>query len=322
METHRPPIRRIVITRAVLAAATLGACAYFAAATPYFWTVTNLLDLLNDLALAGIVALPATFLVMAGQVDLSVGSGVALTGVVLAITAPEIGLTAAIGVAIGTGLAIGAVNALLVTVGRVNSVAATIGTAALVRALAALLPAGLAVVMPGLRSLGSAQPFWGIALPTLIFAGLAVGAAALSRSGPGRRSRMVGRLPGDHRLDWPTGRRWIFLLYLVSGLAAGLAGLLNTSQLGVGLPTAAIGLELTVLTAVLLGGGHLAGGRGSVAGTVLALALMSVIDNGLSLENLSAYINQVVTAGLFVVALVIDGPSRRSHPPRTASPVG
>jgi len=90
-----------------------------------------------------------------------------------------------------------------------------------------------------------------------------------------------------------------------------LIGLTRTSQLSTGLIAAAIGLEITVVTAVLLGGGRLAGGRGSVVGTVLALLVMSVVDNGLSLTNVTPYVEQVLHAFLLVVALVIDQPRRQ-----------
>lgn len=102
-------------------------------------------------------------------------------------------------------------------------------------------------------------------------------------------------------------------LFVASGLAAALVGLIRTSQLGTGLPTAAIGTEITVLTSVLLGGGRLAGGRGSVVGTVLALLVISVIDNGLSLTNVTAYAGQVFHALLLIIALVIDRPLRRRN---------
>ena len=87
--------------------------------------------------------------------------------------------------------------------------------------------------------------------------------------------------------------------------------MIRTSQLGTGLPTAAIGVELTVVTSVLLGGGRLAGGRGSVVGTLIALLMISVVDNGLSLTNVTAYANQVFHAVLLIIALVIDRPPRR-----------
>lgn len=302
--------RRTTITRTILAVTGVLAFAMFSFSLPYFLSVDNLLNLLNEVALAGILAMPATFLIMSGQVDLSVGAAAAFIGIVLAGTAPELGLLVAVLLAVGTGLLIGLVNGILVTIGGVDSLATTFASMALLRGLAYLVPSGLAIALPGFRSLGNTRPFLGIALPTLIFGAVVLIAAALSQSAAGRRSRETGLLPPPERLDGHRERRWVIGLFVISGLAAALVGMIRTSQLGTGLPTAAIGIELTVVTAVLLGGGRLAGGRGSVAGTLLALLMISIIDNGLSLANVTAYAGQVFHAALLVVALVIDRPYR------------
>lgn len=314
----RRHVRRIALTRTVLGALTVAAFVWFSISSPYFLTAANLVNLLNDVALTGIVAIPATFLMMSGQVDLSVGAAAAFTGIVLALAAPDIGATAAIVLAAGAGLVIGFVNGGLVTIGRVNSVATTFATMTLLRGLAYMLPSGLAIVIPGFAALGNTRPIWGIALPTLIFAAIALIAALLSTSTAGRRVRAIGRLPSDIRLDGRPERRWIMALYVASGLAAALVGMIRTSQLGAGLPTAAIGLEVTAVTAVLLGGGHLAGGRGSVGGTLLALLMIYIVENGLSLANVTAYADQVFVAALLVVALIIDGPVRWKAPSRAS----
>jgi len=300
-------VRRIALTRTLLAGVGGIACIVFASYSPYFLSLDNLVNLLGDLALVGIVAVPATFLIMSGHVDLSVGAASAFAGIVLAATAPGSGLVTAVLLAVGTGALVGLVNGLLVTVAGVNSVAAM----SLLRGLAYLVPTGLAISLSGFRLLGNARPFLGLTLPSLIFGAVAVLAAVLSRSAVGRRTRRIGRLPSAARLDGHRERRWVIALFVASGLAAALAGLIRTSQLGTGLPTAAIGVEITVATAVLLGGGRLVGGRGSVVGTLLALLVMTVIDNGLSLTNVTAYAGQVLHAVLLVVALVIDRPRRR-----------
>jgi len=318
---RRTPLRRTVVTRAALVVATGVACVVFASTSPYFLSANNLINLLNDLALAGIVAIPATFLMMTGHVDLSVGATSALTGVVLAAWAPSYGILGGLAVAVGAGLVVGVVNGALVTVGGVNNVAATFATMALARGLAYLIPSGLAIVLLGFRALGNTEPLWGIALPTFMFGAFAVLAGVLSRRTAGRRARTIGRIPRSRRLERRSERRWVFGLYLVSALAATLVGLIRTSQLGTGLPSAAVGLELTVVTAVLLGGGHLAGGRGSVGGTLLALVLIYTINNGLSLANVTAYAGQVFTAALLVIALVIDGPLPRRGQADSSDPL-
>ncbi len=193
--------RRTVLTRAVLAVTCVLAFVMFSSSIPYFLSVDNLINLLNELALAGIVAMPATFLIMSGQVDLSVGATAAFVGIVLAATAPGAGLLTAVLLAVGTGLLIGVVNGLLVTVGVVDSIAATFATMALLRGLAYLVPSGLAITLSGFRSLGNTRPVLGIALPTLIFGAAALVAVLLSRSTVGRRSRDTGLIPAAERLD-------------------------------------------------------------------------------------------------------------------------
>jgi ribose transport system permease protein len=101
------------------------------------------------------------------------------------------------------------------------------------------------------------------------------------------------------------------VLFVVSGASAALFGLIMAWQLGAGLPAAAVGLEITVVSAVLLGGGHLAGGAGSVAGTLLVLLVISIVGNGLALANVNPYVGPVLSAALLIIALVIDRPRRR-----------
>ncbi|SDO36103.1 ribose transport system permease protein [Nakamurella panacisegetis] len=304
-------VRRIALTRTVLAVVGALACLVFASASPYFLSVDNLINLLNDLAVVGIVAIPATFLLMAGQVDLTSGATAAFAGLVVALTSPQLGIIVAVLVAVATGAVVGLVNGLLVTVADVSSVAATFGSMSLLRGLAYLVPSGLAIYLPGFRALGNARPFLGLSLPFLIFLGLLILGGALSRSDIGGGCREIGILPAAERMAGRPARRGIVALFVASGLAASLVGLIRTSQLGTGLPTAAIGVEITVLTAVLLGGGRLNGGRGSVIGTSLALLVMTIIDNGLSLSNVTAYAGQVFHAALLIIALVIDRPLRR-----------
>lgn len=303
--------RQTALTRTLLAVIGVAACVVFALSSPFFLSGDNLVNLLNDLALAGILAMPAVFLMKSGHVDLSVGAAAAFTGIILASTAAGSGLFVAVLFALATGALIGGVNGLLVTFASVNSIATTFAAMALLRALAYLVPSGLAVALSGFRFLGNATPILGLTLPTLIFLAIAVLAGLLSRTAVGGRTRAIGALPAEHRLDGRRERRWVVSLFVVSGLAAALVGLIRTSQLGTGLPTAAIGVEITVVTAVLLGGGRLAGGRGSVVGTVLALLVMTIVDNGLSLLNVTPYAGQVFHAALLVLALVVDRPRRR-----------
>ncbi len=309
-------VRHAVLTRILLAALGVIACVVFASTSPYFLTAGNLDNLLDDFALVGIVAMPAVFLMMSGHVDLSVGASAAFIGIVLAGTAPGSGLLTAVLLSVGTGVLIGLANGLLVTVGGVDSIATTFAGMALLRGLAYLVPSGLAISLPGFRTLGNARPVLGLTVPTLIFLGIALLGWLLSRSAAGARARDIGMLPAAVRLDGRREQLWVVGLFVASGLTAALIGLIRTSQLGTGLPTAGTGVELVVVAAVLLGGGRLAGGRGSVFGTLLALLVVTIIDNGLSLANVTSYAGQVFHAALLVIALLIDRLRRRDREAR------
>ncbi len=283
----------------------------FAFRSPYFLSADNLLNIVGDVAEAGVVAVPATFLIMTGAVDLSVGATAGFAGVVLAAQAPRQGLAAAIVLVVGIGLIIGIANALLVTLLGLDSVLVTFGVMALLRGLSYLIPSGLAVVVPGFSALAYAHPLLGIPLPALIFlAEAAVGLTAARRSF-GRRISELGRQPREKRLASPRDRWTLVSLFGLTALGATLAGLIRTSELSTGLPTAGTGLEITVTAAVLLGGGRLSGGRGSIPGTMVTLVVISVVDNGLSLANVSSYVNQVFQAALMVGALIAARPGRR-----------
>lgn len=304
---------RALLTPLIIAVLGLISGVAFAISSPYFLSADNLSNLLNDVALTGIIAIPATFLIMSGHVDLSGGAAAAFTGIVVASATPTWGLLNSVLFAIACGATIGLVNGLLVTIGRVDSFAATFTVMSLIRGLAYLVPSGLAVGLSGFRSLGNSRPILGLSSATLIFLTLVVLAVVLSQTHSGIAIRDLGSLPSTNRLDKWKERRWVILLFVISGLAAALVGLIRTSQLGTGIPTAAIGVEVVVLAAVLLGGGRLTGGHGSVLGTALVVVVITIIDNGMSLANVTAYAGQVFHATLLLTALGIDRVRRRKR---------
>lgn len=278
----------------------------FASASPYFLTAGNLADLGNTAAVTSMVAAPAVFLIVAGQMDLSVGATAGFCGVVLASLTPDLGLAGALAVTAATGLTVGLLNGSLVTLLGIHSFAVTIGSLALLRGLASLLPSGLPVIMPGFTTLGTARPL-GIPLPILLAAAVWLVALLVLRRTPcGRDSARIGALPPQHRFGSGRAKLLVLTAFAVSGLGAALAGTILTSQFGTGIPNAGNGLELVVLAAVLLGGGALDGGRGSMIGALLAVLIVSVLDNGLSLLNVSPYWTQVASGALVLLALVAD----------------
>ncbi len=302
--THRgrsvPELAALVVVLVVL-------FIFFAIKSPFFLGADNLLNILTAIAVTGIIAVPATMLLVAGQVDLSVGSGAAFCGVLLATEVDSLGLGVAVVVALLAGLFIGLVNGFFVNIVNVNSLITTLGTLAVLRGLTQLMANGQTAIINNFAGLGTARPFFNIPLPVLIFAAIVVAGVLLMRFTTfGRSLYAIGANPVAARLVGIRTKRLLILTFVLSGLAVAVAGLILTSQLSAASPVAATGLELTVVTAVVLGGASLAGGRGTIAGTVLGLVIIGVLNNGLVLLNVNSFWQDVARGTLLILAVSFD----------------
>ena len=198
------------------------------------------------------------------------------------------------------------INGALVTVIGVNSLIVTLGGLAAYRGTTFLIADGQTVVMADFQWLGTARPFLNIPVPVILFAVVAtVILVVLRYTVYGRNVYAIGANPVAARLVGIRRRTVVFIAFVASGLAAALAGLVLTSQLRAAVPNAALGLELTVVTAIVLGA-SLNGGRGSVVGTVLGLMIIGVLNNGLTLMNVSSYWQQVASGVLLITAVSFD----------------
>lgn len=306
---------RSVPELAALVVVLVGLIVYFSVASQFFLSTNNALNILTAIAVIGILAAPATVLLIAGHVDLSVAAATALCGVVLATEAPEVGVASAVLLAVLAGVLIGVVNGALVTVIGVNSLIVTLGGLAAFRGAAFLLADGQTVMMPDFTWLGTARPFLNIPVPVLLFTLVAVIVFVVLRYTVfGRNVYAIGANPVAARLVGIRSRTVVFVAFAASGVGAALAGLLLTSQLSAAVPNAALGYELIVVTAVVLGGASLNGGRGSVLGTVLGLMIIGVLNNGLTLMNVSSYWQQVASGSLLVLAVSFDRLRERLSP--------
>lgn len=280
--------------------------AFFAIKSPYFLGSDNLLNILTAIAVTGIIAVPATMLLVAGQVDLSVGSGAAFCGVLLATQIEHIGLGKAIVVVIVAGAVIGAINGALVTVVNVNSLITTLGMLAVLRGATQLMADGQTTIVRGFGSLGTARPL-GIPMPVIIFLTIvAAGVLAMRFTVFGRSLYAIGANPVAARLVGIRTLHVLFITFVLSGLAVAVAGLILTSQLSAASPVAATGLELTVVTAVVLGGASLSGGRGTILGTIVGLVIIGVLNNGLTLLNVNSFWQDVARGTLLILAVSFD----------------
>jgi ribose transport system permease protein len=279
---------------------------FFSITSEYFLDIENFKNILVALAVTGIVCVPGTFLMIAGHVDLSVGSAAAVSGMLLAQTVNDKGIATGLAVCLVFGLVLGVINGFFVTIVGVNSLITTLGGLATLYGVALLAGNGQTVMMFGFEWLGTAQPF-SIPLPIIIFAALAaIGIITLRRTSYGRSLYAIGANPNAARVVGIRSNRILFITFVLSSVSAALAGAVLASQLSAGDPNAAKGLELEVVTAIVLGGASLAGGRGTLLGTVLGLVVIQVLNNGLILLDVPSFWQRIAQGILLIAAVSFD----------------
>jgi inositol transport system permease protein len=281
-----------------------------AVARPGFVTLGNLINLVRQISINGILAVGVTYVLLTGGVDLSLGSLVALTGVIAATFAHpgEYGVVVPVLAGIAAGAVCGAINGVLVTKGRMAPFVVTLGMMTSARGLALLASGGRPVsnLSTAFTHIGAGD-LAGIPLPTWIL--LAVAAAShvfLRNMRMGRHVYAVGGNENAARASGVHVSTVKMVCYTVCGAMAGLAGVVLASRITTGQPNAGIGYELDAIAAVVIGGTSLNGGTGGVSGTILGALLIGVINNGLDLLNVSSYYQQVIKGVIIVGAVWLD----------------
>lgn len=281
---------------------------FFSLKSPYFFNTDNFINILIASTIVGIVSCTTTLLLIAGQFDLSIGGGTAL---VTAIFAQSFvhgnALIFSVLIALAVGCGIGITNGFLITVVGVNALITTIGTMSVTRAFAFIVTNGSEVSFTGFTTLGLSRPFLNIPWMVWFFVAIAIlTGLTLRYTTFGRKLYAIGANPAAARLAGIRTRRVIFFAFVLSGLAVGVTGLLLASQTGLGSGNAATGLEFSAITAVILGGASLSGGRGTVLGTVLGVLIIGVVNDGIVLLNVESFYQDVVRGCLLIVAVAID----------------
>ena len=309
-------VRRLLDERGVLLGLVAVAATFGVLIGPQFFTGANLELMARQTAIVCVAALGMTMVIVAGGIDLSVGSIVALSTVVTALllrhdASASGALFAALG-ALAAGAACGALNGVLVTQLRVVPFIVTLGTMLLVRGAAKGLSGERRLEAPATwlnELLRTAQNGRGLLVPSGIWltAALAVAVALiLQYTRFGRHLFAIGSSERTARLCGVRIARTKIAVYTVAGALGALAGVLTFSKLSVGDPTVAIGLELDVIAAVIIGGGSLLGGRGSIIGTIAGAAIMTIIQIGCSQQGLPNWVQQIVTGAIIVFAVALD----------------
>jgi ribose/xylose/arabinose/galactoside ABC-type transport system permease subunit len=281
----------------------------FSLTTDHFLTVENLTNVLRQVSFVGITSCAVTLVMVAGGLDLSVGSVVAIAGVVAAKFAAQAGwpLEAAFGMGILAGGVFGSLNAFLVVGLRINPVISTLGTLYMGRGMALLLAGGEPVKGVPLSFNDLATSTIGpVSTPVVIFAIVAAVMLIIERKTLlGRWAVASGGNTEAARLSGIPIDRTRVILYILSGLAAGIAGIFINSRVATGDPNSGIGFEFDVIVAVILGGTALTGGQGTIIGTVVAVFILGVLGNGLNLLGVESFSQYVVKGILLVFAVGI-----------------
>lgn len=276
--------------------------------SPYFLSTRNFLNLLLASSTIGMIAIFTTMLMVGGGLDLSVGSTVALVGVVISHTQYTLGIWGGVAAGLATGLVIGLLNGLIVTRVGINPLITTLGMLSVVRGLAFVFSGGLSE--PALDEafgwLGRGK-IGGVPVPVAAFAILFIGAFIVVRyTTYGRAMYAIGgNAEASHLAALPV-KRYQLIAYTLSGLSAGVAGVFLTSQLAAGAPQAAFGLELSVIAAVVLGGTSLAGGKGHLLGTLVGVLILGTLNNGMTLLSISSYYQQISQGFVLLLAVGLD----------------
>lgn len=288
---------------------------FFSVTSPVFFSTTNGINMITNIAVIGIMAVPGTFLLIAGQVDLSVASVGAMCGMVTASLAVEMGIPAAVAIGLAVGALVGMINGFFVTVVGVNSLIVTLGGLATFFGIGQLIGDGQTVLIQGFRFLGTARPFLNIPMPVIIFVVvMIIGLVVLRLTVFGRQVYAIGANPVAARLVGIPSKRVVFLCFVFSSVGGALAGLILISQLGAASPNNARGYELLVVTAIVLGGASLSGGRGSILGTFIGLLIIQVLGTGLTLLNVQSFWQSVATGILLITAVSFDRLRERLSP--------
>jgi ribose/xylose/arabinose/galactoside ABC-type transport system permease subunit len=282
---------------------------FFSIRSPYFLNISNMLNLLQQVCVLGIVSAGITLIILAGSLDLSVGSMLALSGIFAAWFIQQTG-SGTIGFFGGilVGTLAGAINATMINVLKMNPLIVTLGMSTVWEGVTKLLNNGTAIGIfhDGFKTIGQGR-FWGIPIVIFIMVGVYLSLIwMLKYTKFGRDAYAVG---GNAKASLYSGinvartRFWIFTL---AGVMAGIAGVCYASIVGSGTVTAGSDSTMDAIAAVILGGASLSGGVANIFGTFLGVLLLGTIDNGLAILGVSSYWQLVVKGLILILAIFVD----------------
>jgi fructose transport system permease protein len=298
--------------------ALLAACGFFASQSDRFLTGGNLSLILQQVMVVGVIAIGQTLVILTAGIDLSCGMVMALGGIVMTKFATELGLPPALAVLAGIGVTtlFGLANGLLVTRIKLPPFIVTLGTLNIAFAITQLYSNSQTVTdLPPLMTalgntfnLGGTEVAWGTVLMLVLYA---FAWFVLRETAAGRHVYAVGNNAEATRLVGIPTQRVLLMVYVIAGVFYGIASLLSVARTGVGDPNAGQTENLDAITAVVLGGTSLFGGRGIILGSLVGALIVGVFRNGLTLMGVSSIYQVLVTGILVILAVATDQLSRK-----------
>jgi ribose transport system permease protein len=274
---------------------------------PFFFSKLNIIPMLNNLSFIGIIAAVLTMVMVSGEIDFSVGGNVGLTACLVALLLDK-GLPGwlVVIIALAGGLLMGAFNGMLVTVIGVNSIIATIGTMFIWRGIGYTLSNGesMLAMNPVIDYIGRGFIFKVIPFPIVLLVIIfVVTYIIMSHSKWGRRIYAIGANPMASYLSGINVKRVKFVGFLLCGATASLGGLILTSLSAVGMPQHGQGLELVIVSSIILGGTAMSGGKGQILGTLAGVLILSILYNFLTIMNVYYFYIQIVQGSVLILVV-------------------
>lgn len=302
-------------TEIALTALLLAEVVYFSIASPYFFDTENFANIGRAITIIGVASVGQTVVIISGGFDLSVGSVMAAAGILSAyLVNLGVPLAPALGAAFLLGMVIGLANGAAVSYLRINPLIATLAALSIVRGLAFVITDGQAEVISNSTylAIGTDDVLGVPIMVVILLATFASVGFVMPRTRFGRYAYAIGSNARASRLAGVRAARWRLSFYALCGLLAAVAGCLTVARTGNAEPSANLGAELDVITAVILGGTSLNGGRGRLLGTFLALLVLGVLNNGLILVGVPSYWQLVVKGCVLLAAVSWDQLRTRS----------
>ena len=293
---------------------------FFSVASPNFLNATNVTAILFSTVVIGTLAVGTTFVIITGGIDLSLGTGMALCGVISGVLVVNAGLPVALGVlgAVLFGGLIGFINGVNIAVLRLPPFIATLAMMLVAQGLALVISHSTPIYFsdaPSFSAISTGNLVPGVKLPNavLVLAVLAVLAGILlNKTILGRYTYSIGSNEEATALSGINVRRWKIIVYTFAGLFIGLAGVLISARLGSAQPATGTGYELQAIAAVVIGGTSLSGGKGSIVGTVIGALIISVLNNGLQIMSIPQEWQNVILGGVILIAVYADMARKRA----------